>query len=108
MGINALEAAALCILLLLVIGPAKLPDYAAGLGRLVRTTKVLVSSARLRLDEELGEELKDIEWQSLDPRRYDPRVIVREALLDELPTALPAAGHPVDPAPQRIPKGTSS
>lgn len=108
MGINALEAAALCILLLLVIGPAKLPDYAAGLGRLVRTTKVLVSSARLRLDEELGEELKDIEWQSLDPRRYDPRVIVREALLDELPTALPAAGHPADPAPQRIPKGTSS
>jgi sec-independent protein translocase protein TatB len=30
----------------------------------------------------MGPEYDDIEWKSLDPRQYDPRRIIREALLE--------------------------
>jgi sec-independent protein translocase protein TatB len=62
----------------------------------------MTRDAKQRLREEVGD---DVDWQQLDPRRYDPRRIVREALLDEselrpMPTGTPeepqepaAAGH---------------
>jgi sec-independent protein translocase protein TatB len=31
----------------------------------------------------MGPEFDDIDWQQFDPRQYDPRRIVREALLDD-------------------------
>jgi sec-independent protein translocase protein TatB len=30
----------------------------------------------------MGPEFDDVEWQKLDPRQYDPRRIIRDALLD--------------------------
>jgi sec-independent protein translocase protein TatB len=40
------------------------------------------------LRSEFGE---DVDWASLDPRQYDPRKIVRDALFDDS-DATPAAG----------------
>ena len=82
--INAGELGILAVVALVVIGPERLPKYAADLGKLVRDVRGFARNARDQVRDELGEDFDDIDWQSLDPRRYDPRRIVREALLDDL------------------------
>ena len=47
--------------------------------------------AKDRMREEMGPEFDDVDWKKLDPRQYDPRRIIREALLDVDPFAEPAA-----------------
>lgn len=73
----------------LVIGPEKLPAYAEKLARFVRNVRDYVSTAQERVKTEMGDDFDDVDWRKLDPRQYDPRRIVREALLD-------------DPAPARV------
>lgn len=84
-----------------VIGPERLPRYAEQLGHWVRRARQFASDAKARVDEELGEEARDVDWAALDPRKYDPRRIVREALLDDLPpaSARTAAAAARPPAP---------
>ena len=43
----------------------------------------MADAARGQLREQMGPEFDDIDWQQFDPRQYDPRRIVREALLDD-------------------------
>ena len=33
----------------------------------------------------MGPDFDDVDWRTLDPRQYDPRRIIREALLDDAP-----------------------
>src|SRR5665213_2697815 len=65
-----------------LIAPQKLPHYAAVLARLGRQVRDFANGAKDRIKEEMGPEYDDIEWKSLDPRQYDPRRIIREALLE--------------------------
>jgi sec-independent protein translocase protein TatB len=65
-----------------LIGPQKLPHYAAVLARVVRQMRDFANGAKDRIKDEMGPEYDDIEWKSLDPRQYDPRRIIREALLE--------------------------
>ncbi|HEY0118856.1 MAG TPA: Sec-independent protein translocase TatB, partial [Cellulomonas sp.] len=60
-----------------------------------------MQDTRKRVDEELGEDVKDVDWAALDPRRYDPRRIVRDALLDDVTGPAPSA--PVRPAARARP-----
>ncbi|OUM45517.1 Sec-independent protein translocase family protein [Arthrobacter sedimenti] len=83
MGINGLEALVLGLLAIFVLGPEKLPEYAMGLARIVKALRRFAGGAQEQLREELGDELLDVDWRKLDPRQYDPRSIVREALLEE-------------------------
>lgn len=69
----------------LLIGPERLPGYAASLGRFVRQIKGFTESAKTRLKDEMGEDFDDVDWKQLDPRQYDPRRIIREALADSEP-----------------------
>jgi sec-independent protein translocase protein TatB len=80
--INGGEWLVLLVVAVIVIGPERLPGYAEQLARLVKRGREFVTSTRTRLDEELGEG-SGVDWQALDPRRYDPRRIVRDALLDD-------------------------
>jgi sec-independent protein translocase protein TatB len=89
--INGGEFIVLVVLAVLLIGPERLPRYAAQLAALVRRGKVLLQDAKSRVDTELGEEFKDVDWSKLDPRQYDPRRIVRDALLDDTPVSPSAA-----------------
>ncbi|MET1019756.1 MAG: Sec-independent protein translocase TatB, partial [Microterricola sp.] len=41
--------------------------------------------------DEMGPEFDDVDWKKLDPRQYDPRRIIREALTDDTPDAATAA-----------------
>jgi sec-independent protein translocase protein TatB len=68
-----------------LIGPQRLPAAAAVLGRMVRRVRDAADDAKTRLRDEAGPEFDDIDWKKLDPRQYDPRRIVREALLDDRP-----------------------
>ena len=80
--INGGEFLILIVVALVVLGPERLPQYAAQLGKLVREARGFASKAREQVRAEMGDEFDDVDWKALDPRRYDPRRIVREALLD--------------------------
>ncbi len=77
------------VIAVLLIGPDRLPHYAAQLGRLARGVRDMASGAKDRMREEMGPEFDEIEWSKLDPRQYDPRRIIREALVDEPPEGPP-------------------
>ncbi|MDN5790707.1 MAG: Sec-independent protein translocase protein TatB [Micrococcales bacterium] len=78
--INGWELLILGVLAILVLGPERLPDYAAKFGRFVRQARTMAERAKAQLKDEMGPEFSDIDWQAYDPRQYDPRRIVREAL----------------------------
>jgi sec-independent protein translocase protein TatB len=80
--ITGWEFIALIVLAVVILGPERLPEYAAKLGRLVRQARSMAEGAKGQLREQMGPEFDDINWQQYDPRQYDPRRIVREALLE--------------------------
>ncbi|MFM6967377.1 MAG: twin-arginine translocase TatA/TatE family subunit [Microbacteriaceae bacterium] len=87
---------------LLIVGPDRLPAYAAQLARLVKRLKGFAQGAESRLRDELGDDFDPAEWKKLDPRQYDPRRIIRDALLEEPSTAevaRPAAKRTDAPTP---------
>ncbi|GGD00617.1 hypothetical protein GCM10011512_29350 [Tersicoccus solisilvae] len=94
LGINGSEFIVIAILAVLLLGPERIPEYASQLARLTREIKRIATGARQQLKDELGDDFEDVDWRRLDPRQYDPRRIVREALLDDEP----ATTSPV-PAP---------
>ena len=71
------------IIAVFVLGPERLPGYAAQLARLVRSLRGLANDAKDRMREEMGPDFDDVDWKKLDPRQYDPRRIIREALLED-------------------------
>jgi sec-independent protein translocase protein TatB len=74
------------IVAVFLLGPEKLPHYAAQLGRLARQLRDMANGAKDRMRDEMGPEFDDLDWKKLDPRQYDPRRIIREALIDDSPT----------------------
>jgi len=81
-GINPSEFVVLLVVAAVVLGPERLPEYAAQLARLVRELRRMAQGASAQVRTELGPEYDEIDWAKLDPRQYDPRRIVREALSD--------------------------
>lgn len=71
------------LIAVILIGPDRLPGYAAQFGRLIRSLRDMASGAKDRMREEMGPDYDDVDWKKLDPRQYDPRRIIREALTDE-------------------------
>ena len=76
----------IAVIAVFLIGPDRLPGYAAQLARLVRSVRAMADGAKDRMREEMGPEFDEVDWKKLDPRQYDPRRIIREALLED-PTA---------------------
>ena len=72
----------IALIAVLLLGPARLPIYAQKLAQLVKTVRGMADTARDRMRDEMGDEFSDVDWQKLDPRQYDPRRIIRDALLD--------------------------
>ncbi len=87
----------------MIIGPERLPRYAATLAQFTRRARDFARNAGSRVKEEMGEDFEDVDWRTLDPRQYDPRRIIREALLDDAPIPpvkpVSATMAPVQPAP---------
>ncbi|GGH49611.1 Sec-independent protein translocase TatB [Microbacterium album] len=76
----------------LLIGPERLPRYAELLAQFVKRARDFAQGARTRVREEMGDEFDEVDWRKLDPRQYDPRRIIREALLEDTPP--PSAPSP--------------
>lgn len=94
-GINPGEFAVLLLVVLIVVGPERLPGYAQQLGKMVREGRKMANGLREQVRGELGPEFDDVDWTKLDPRQYDPRRIIREALTDTLedsPAPKPVSG----------------
>jgi sec-independent protein translocase protein TatB len=92
-GLTIEKLVVIGVIAALLVGPDRLPRYAAMLARLLSRGRELLGTARERMKDELGD---DVDWRTLDPRQYDPRRIIREALLDDVPP-------PARPAPTRAP-----
>jgi sec-independent protein translocase protein TatB len=69
----------------LLLGPERLPRLAETLARFTVRARDWVNGAKDRVKDEMGEDFSDVEWRKLDPRQYDPRRIIRDALLEDAP-----------------------
>jgi sec-independent protein translocase protein TatB len=90
-GLSFEKVLIIAIIAAFLIGPQKLPQYAASLARLVKRVRQMADSAQERVREEMGPDFEDLDWRKMDPRQYDPRRIIREALLEEEPVAAKSA-----------------
>lgn len=81
----------IAVIAVFLVGPDRLPAYAATLARLVKSLRAMADGAKDRMREEMGPEFDEVDWTKLDPRQYDPRRIIREALLDD-PTDAASTG----------------
>jgi sec-independent protein translocase protein TatB len=83
LGISGGEFVVLLFVVAVVLGPERLPRYAAELARLVKVLRRMAVNAREQARVELGPEFDTLDWRRLDPRQYDPRRIVRDALSED-------------------------
>jgi sec-independent protein translocase protein TatB len=75
--IGPLELIALAMIALLVLGPDKLPRYAADAARVLRQVRRMANDAKAEVSRELGPELQHISMTDLNPR-----TLVRKHLLE--------------------------
>lgn len=101
LDINGGELLILVLVAILVVGPERMPEYARQLRNLVIKGRDLVQSGKATLKQEVGDE---VDWSQLDPRQYDPRRIVRDALAEPSPPPRAAAApRPLPPPPGKAP-----
>ena len=79
LDIGAGEFLALGAVAVIVLGPERLPRYAAEAARVVRKVRRLADDARAEVSKELGPEFGDVSLRDLNPR-----AMVRKHLLDPL------------------------
>ncbi|MDH2445328.1 twin-arginine translocase TatA/TatE family subunit [Amnibacterium sp. CER49] len=104
MGLGFEKLLVIGVVALFLIGPERLPGYAAKLASFVRAARRMLDDTRAKMREELGPDFDEEEWRKLDPRQYDPRRIIRDALLE--PVDEEPADDPVDdfePEPEPVP-----
>lgn len=82
LGLSTEKFLLIGLLAVFLLGPERLPGLAAHLARIVSGLRQFANDAKGRLKEEMGSDYDDVDWTKLDPRRYDPRRIIREALID--------------------------
>lgn len=90
-GLSGEKLIILVIIAAFVLGPERLPQYAKQLANLIKSVRRMAEGAKDQLSNELGPEYQDLDWKKLDPRQYDPRRIIREALVEDLNPKGPAA-----------------
>ena len=83
--VNGSEFIILLLVAVFVIGPDRMPEYARQLAKLVRQVRAMADAAKDQLRAQMGPQFDDVDWKQYDLRQYDPRRIVREALMDQGP-----------------------
>ena len=79
LDIGAGEFIALGVVAVIVLGPERLPRYAAEAARVVRKVRHLADDARAEVRKELGPEVGDLSLRDMNPRS-----LVRKHLLDPI------------------------
>ncbi|MCS4483966.1 twin-arginine translocase TatA/TatE family subunit [Gleimia sp. 6138-11-ORH1] len=82
--ISGPEFLVLLLVLTIIIGPSRLPDVARSITKWIKAARMQLAKLKAELNEnsELG--LSDIDLSALDPRKYDPRRLVKEAVQEEM------------------------
>ena len=93
-GISGSEFLVIVLVAVVVVGPQRLPEYTRKLTQMVRQLRVFLDNARSQIAEEVGPEMADLDLSSLDPRQYDPRKIVRDALGEDIDAIREDLAHP--------------
>ncbi|MDQ0644975.1 Sec-independent protein translocase TatB [Microbacterium murale] len=83
------------VLAAVIIGPERLPKAAETFAGFVRRAGEYLRDTKSKMRDEIGPEIDDVDWRKLDPRQYDPRRIIRDALMDDAPSATTAASSAV-------------
>ena len=83
-GISGGEFLVILLVIMVVIGPSRLPEYTRTFAQFVRKARVSLEGAKASVREELGPELSDLKLADFDPRNYDPRKIVRDVMVEDL------------------------
>ena len=83
-GISGGEFLVILLVIAIVVGPQRLPEYTRTVTQWVRQLRLFLDNAKQQIAEEVGPELADINLSDLDPRNYDPRKIVRDALGEDI------------------------
>ena len=73
------EIAVIILVAFIVIGPTKLPQYAAEAGKMLRQLRQMARDASAGLRDELGPEYADMSLRDMHPR-----ALVRKHLLDDM------------------------
>jgi sec-independent protein translocase protein TatB len=104
-GLTIEKLLVIALIAAFVVGPERLPRYAEALSTFTKRAREWMSTARTRVKDEMGDDLDGLDWRTLDPRQYDPRRIIREALLDDAPAQPKPQSAPVptvtSPPPSR-------
>ena len=83
-GIGAGEWIGLIIVALIVLGPEKLPRYAADAGRMLRQLRTMANNARDEVTKELGPEFSNLDLADLTPRGLVRKHLLEPIDLDDL------------------------
>jgi len=82
-GLSSEKILILLVVAIFILGPERLPQYARSFAQFIKKMRAMANSAQAQMKDELGEGFEDLDWKKLDPRQYDPRRIIREALLED-------------------------
>jgi sec-independent protein translocase protein TatB len=83
-GIGLGEFLALAVVAMIVLGPEKLPRYAADAARFLRSVRRMADAARADVRRELGPEFDGISISDLNPRTMVRRHLLEPIDLDDL------------------------
>ena len=78
-GISGGEFLVILLVIMVVIGPSRLPEYTRTFAQFVRKARVSLEGAKASVREELGPELSDLKLADFDPRK-----IVRDVMGEDL------------------------
>ncbi|TQM81065.1 sec-independent protein translocase protein TatB [Saccharothrix saharensis] len=98
-SIGWLEILVIVVAGLFILGPERLPDAAAWVGKTVRRVREYATGAREQLKQEMGPEFEQLRKPLEDLRElrnFDPKRAITKHLWDDEPTEKPN-GHPAVP-----------
>ncbi|GAA3946980.1 twin-arginine translocase TatA/TatE family subunit [Pseudoclavibacter caeni] len=102
MGLSFEKILLVAVVAAILLGPSNLPRYAETLGRATRRFKLFVQESKQRVKEESSDVIDDVDWRKLDPRQYDPRRIIADALRDDPTPTVAAAAAAAAAQPSRV------
>ncbi|WP_374929043.1 twin-arginine translocase TatA/TatE family subunit [Kytococcus sedentarius] len=89
-GMSQWELLLILVVMLVLIGPDRLPGAIENLRRWIRQARDMANQAKGDLREQVGDDI-DLDWRKWDPRQYNPKRIVREALMEDVEALNPFA-----------------
>lgn len=88
-GLTFEKLLVIAVIAAFLIGPERLPAAVEYLRRFAVQVRGWLNGAKDRVRDEVGSEFDEVDWRALDPRQYDPRRIIRDALAEDKPPASP-------------------